>query len=67
MLIATARVMNPDNVTIEITLSLTVSEWKEIAKQLPDSWPHWQVGGAISKAIGETVTRISQERVEVSP
>ena len=64
---AHARVLNPDNVTLELTLSLTVSEWKQIEAKLPNEWPHWQLGSVISSAIRRTVGVISTESAEIVP
>lgn len=60
------EVCNPDKVELTLTLTLTVGEWREIMRELPQKWPHWQLGGIIADAIGKTVGRI-ETIAEASP
>lgn len=66
MIRATARVLKPEDVTLQITLSLTVGEWKQVAAKMPDEWPHWQLASVIRNAVEQTVGHVSHETAEIT-
>jgi hypothetical protein len=52
MMRATAEVKNPGAIEFSITLTATLSEWKELRALLgAEKWPAWKV----SEAIGDVV------------
>lgn len=46
-----AQAVNTDNIEVVIELKMLVSEWKELAEQLPQKWPSWQLGNEITRAV----------------
>ena len=61
---ATARVLQPEKVTLQITMSATVEEWKGVAESMRDRWPDWQFGAVIRQAIAGTVQHVETARQE---
>jgi hypothetical protein len=58
MMRGTAKFPNPDDTVLELTVSATVKEWRDIMRQLPTSWPSWELGTLIADAIGKSVGRV---------
>jgi hypothetical protein len=41
-----------ENMDLDITFRMTVSEWQELMRQMGDKWPSWQIGRHISSVLG---------------
>jgi len=44
---------------LDITLRMTVEEWRGLMRQMPNTWPSWRIGQMISTALGH-VTRATE-------
>jgi hypothetical protein len=48
-----ARIRAPSEIEelpIEITFTLTLKEWRDVARLLPTGWPAWKFAGLIMRA-----------------
>lgn len=64
MIIATAKVHNPEAVQLEITIQMSIKDWLKIADSIGSTgWPNWKVASAIQRAI-VTVSKTFTERIE---
>lgn len=61
-----ARAKKTDEIMVEMKISMTVKEWRELREQLPSKWPSWKLGNAISEAARELETTYSDEIVNES-
>jgi hypothetical protein len=50
---ATFKLANPDALVASMSISMTLEEWKRVRESLPDTWPHWQLKGAITDLVME--------------
>ena len=55
------RILNQDDVEVSMTITMTMKEWRDLQKDLPERWPHWKIGSAITDAILKVGTTISEE------
>lgn len=46
---------------LALTVTMTLKEWRELQKDLPDRYPHWKLGSAITDAYLTAGTTISKE------
>ncbi len=48
---------------IEVTLSITMNmgEWKDLEKDLPERYPHWKLGSAITDAFLQLNRNVNEE------
>lgn len=53
MVKADARIMDPDDVQVSVTITATAKEWRLFAEQLDslgNTWPGWQFASVVSRA-----------------
>jgi hypothetical protein len=41
------KVKNPDDIEMELTLTMRLKDWKELNLQLQKTWPSWEIGSKI--------------------
>lgn len=51
-----AKALNTDDIEVKLEITMTVSEWRELMRQLPQKWPSWELGNEISSALGKLET-----------
>lgn len=49
---STFKLDNPDDMQATMTLTMSVKEWRQLRKQLSDSWPSWDFSRQIGDLIG---------------
>lgn len=54
-------IKNQDEVEVTLSITMTLKEWKDLQKDLPERWPHWKIGSAITDAVFKIGTRVSEE------
>ncbi len=47
------RVTNPDDIVMELTVSMSLKHWKELQQQLPAGWPAWELSRTINDMVGQ--------------
>lgn len=52
-----ARVIDPQDVEIEVTLKLTTKQWEELCKELSDSWP----GLELSRKLRDVIYKLKRD------
>lgn len=57
---AEARVVRPDDVEVQITLTARVKEWNELLGQLKQEWPSWDVARAIGDSLRVTLGAVGR-------
>lgn len=55
MITGTAKIVDPDDVVLEVTLRAPAGEWRRMMRQLPHDWPACDFGRAIADTLGRTV------------
>lgn len=46
-----AQAVDTEKIEVIIQLQMNVSQWKELAAQLPQKWPSWELGNEITRAV----------------
>jgi hypothetical protein len=57
----TGKVQNTEDIDLTLSITMTIKEWKDLQKDLPERYPHWKLGGAITDAILKVNTTINEE------
>lgn len=47
------KVINPDSIQMELTITMDLKKWKELRAQLQQAWPSWDLGSAIADMISQ--------------
>jgi hypothetical protein len=50
---AKIKAQKPDEIEMELTLTMRLKDWKELRSQVQQAWPSWEVGSAISDLINQ--------------
>jgi hypothetical protein len=58
-----ARISNPEEVVVSITISAPLSEWKEFRGQLDESWPSWDVARQITDVLLKITNTVTAEQL----
>lgn len=59
---ARARI-DVDDVPLEITITMTRKQWREILGQMPTGWPSWKLGVLLSDVLRQ-VTQATDQTME---
>lgn len=59
----TAKFINIDNLDVELTITMSVRDWRSLKGQLMDSHPSWKLSSQISEVISKLET-IAYKREE---
>lgn len=59
-MMASGRVVNADEVEVEMTIRMAVKEWRALLPQLSQDWPAWQLSERVSKMLYETIERVEK-------
>lgn len=54
----TGQLNNQEDMELTLNITMTMKEWRELKQSLPEKYPHWKLGSAITEAVsmvGETV------------
>ena len=51
------KIENIDDIVCELTLSMTVKQWRELQQQLADKHPSWQLSSIITDLFYELNTK----------
>jgi hypothetical protein len=51
MIRTSARVTNPDDVEVTMTVTMTAGEWTRLACELSGDWPAWSFRQAVKEAL----------------
>ncbi len=57
---AEAKVVRPDDVEVQITLTARVKEWNELVGQLKPEWPSWQVASAVRESLRDVLGAVGR-------
>lgn len=49
----TAKVLNPDNIEVTMSITMTIGHWKVLREQMGTEWPAWDVGRQIRDTISK--------------
>lgn len=60
------RIEEPNEVSMTLTVTMTLSHWRELQSQLQSKYPSWKLSAAISEMVHEATTVFSA-KVEDSP
>lgn len=52
---------NPETVRATLSLTMTLSEWKQLQKQLGQAWPSWELSAAITDMISTAQKHFKDE------
>lgn len=44
------QIQNTDDVEVTLSITMTMKQWKDLQKDLPERYPHWKLGSAITDA-----------------
>lgn len=55
-----------DDMDLEISMTMRVSEWRDMMRQLPKEWPSWRVSSLISHALGH-IRQATETRLDLQP
>jgi hypothetical protein len=61
------NIANPDAIECDLTLRMTLSEWKVLAKQLPEQWPSHRLSSMISDLVSRAEKEFQKRDDEVKP
>lgn len=61
-----AKLSVPDDVSMTLTVSMSIKHWREFRKGLRTQWPDWEIAGAIDSAISQA-EKTSWDIVEDTP
>lgn len=51
------EIKNPDSIEVSLTLTMKLKDWKELREQLPEKWPAWDIGSAITDMVRQAEVR----------
>ncbi len=63
MIRATADVQNPDLISLTVTMTMTIGEWKEIEKALESHggyWPFGKVAELLRTVLRKSISHVSE-------
>lgn len=60
----TGHVADPKDVAVTLTITATVSQWREFCEQLTARHPSWVVASGITQVLRETLGQVSRVDVE---
>jgi len=52
---------NQDEMELTLSITMTLKEWKELQSLIPNKYPHWKLGSAITSAVIKASTSIYEE------
>ena len=55
---------HPEDIEMQLTITMKISEWMELAKQLDREYPAWRLSAAIRKMVEQSNAHY-EEQVEV--
>lgn len=58
------RVDNPDVVEVTVTLTMPVSDWRELIEQAPERWPSTALTRLVKNALYEQFGRLTKVQEE---
>ena len=48
---AHTRLVNPDDIEVQITFTMRAKDWRELADQLSSAYPSWAFGSLLCRAV----------------
>lgn len=57
----TGRIQNQEDTEITLSITMKLKEWKDLQKDLPERYPHWKIGAAITDAVLKLGATIYEE------
>ena len=54
---ATYQFADADNLDATLSVTMKVSEWRQLMRQMPTGWPSWKFSAAIADMIAEANRR----------
>lgn len=64
---ATASLVNPGAVYVTISIAMRASDWEEIRRQLPTSYPSWAFAQLITDTLTKALGQINAEHESEAP
>lgn len=58
---ATFALVNPGNAVAAMTITMTVSEWKQLKHQLPQDYPSWAFASLLRQVIADAEKTFSED------
>jgi len=58
-----AKIQNPDDVVVEMRISMTVKQWKQLKSQMSTNIPAWEFGSRISSLVEDVERHFFDEWV----
>ncbi len=65
-MIARMTIDKADDVPMTLSITLPLSEWEDLAKQMPQAWPAWQFASLVRNAINSATKQIRVEEKEIN-
>lgn len=50
---STFKLLNPDDIQAQVTVTMSLGQWKELRGQIGDAWPGWKFASVISDVINK--------------
>lgn len=61
----TGKLQNQEDMELTLSITMTIKEWEDLKKELPERWPHWKIGSAITDAVLKIGTTVNEEIKQV--
>lgn len=59
----TGQFNNQEEMELTLSITMILKEWKDLQKDLPERYPHWKLGSAITDAVLNAEETIYKEIV----
>ena len=57
----TGQLKNQEEMELTLSITMRIKEWKELQESIPEKYPYWKLGGAITEAILKVGTTVYEE------
>lgn len=55
------KLENQEEMELTLSITMTIKEWRDLQKDLPERYPHWKIGSAITDAVLKAGMTIYEE------
>ena len=56
-----ARAIHTDEINVTMNITMSLADWKDLQKDLPERYPHWKLSAAITSAIYKLDSTYNEE------
>lgn len=64
---AVLKIQNPDEVTIDVTFTMTVEQARKLIAVQPQGWPSWQFASLLRQVVEKAIARVDVEQEADTP